>query len=205
MANGRRIAILRELTGRLALFVNGQRTGFPRGKTQLALLACLFDNSGRAISYKRPFTIISRRLDNETNRHLLRRHMSLLRELLVTYKTPYVIALVHEIGYALCEVAENPRHTSTMTRRRKDLSQLERNVRQLRIAAGLTQTALAKRSGMNRSHLSRLESGARTPHLLRSNASRKPLNCHRGHSSEERPTALPANGDCGMLQLSQRG
>jgi len=38
-------------------------------------------------------------------------------------------------------------------------------VRHWRIAAGLTQTAVAKRSGMNRSYLSRLESGRRNPTL----------------------------------------
>jgi transcriptional regulator with XRE-family HTH domain len=39
------------------------------------------------------------------------------------------------------------------------------NVRHWRIAAGLTQTAAAKRSGMNRSYLSRLESGRHNPTL----------------------------------------
>ena len=84
--------------------------------------------------------------------------------MLLTNKSPYVIAVVHDVGYVLCEIAENPRHTSR-TRRRKDVAQLARNVRQLRLAVGLTQTALAKRSGMNRSYLSRLESGRHNPTL----------------------------------------
>jgi DNA-binding XRE family transcriptional regulator len=71
---------------------------------------------------------------------------------------PFVIATVHDVAYALCEIAENPRHTSRTRRRAK-------NVRHWRIAAGLTQTAVAKRSGMNRSYLSRLESGRRNPTL----------------------------------------
>jgi transcriptional regulator with XRE-family HTH domain len=45
------------------------------------------------------------------------------------------------------------------------VSHLAKNVRHWRIAAGLTQTAVAKRSGMNRSYLSRLESGRRNPTL----------------------------------------
>ena len=45
------------------------------------------------------------------------------------------------------------------------MSHLAKNVRHWRIAAGLTQTAAAKRSGMNRSYLSRLESGRRNPRL----------------------------------------
>ena len=38
--------------------------------------------------------------------------MSMLRELLHANKAPVVIATVHDVGYALCEIAENPRHTS---------------------------------------------------------------------------------------------
>jgi hypothetical protein len=38
--------------------------------------------------------------------------MSMLRELLLANKAPVVFATVHDIGYALCEIAENPRHTS---------------------------------------------------------------------------------------------
>jgi hypothetical protein len=40
------------LPERLALFINGQRSD-RRGQGQLALLACLLDNLGRAIPYKR--------------------------------------------------------------------------------------------------------------------------------------------------------
>ena len=45
------------------------------------------------------------------------------------------------------------------------MSQLAKNVRHWRIAAGLTQTAVAKRRGMNRSYLSHLENGRRNPTL----------------------------------------
>jgi transcriptional regulator with XRE-family HTH domain len=38
-------------------------------------------------------------------------------------------------------------------------------VRQLRIAAGLTQTALAKQAGLERTHLNRLERGRLIPTL----------------------------------------
>jgi DNA-binding XRE family transcriptional regulator len=71
----------------------------------------------------------------------------------------------YDVGYVLCEMAENPRHT-LRTKRRKDVAQLGRNVRRLRIAAGLTQTALAKRSGMDRSYVSGLEAGQRNPTAL---------------------------------------
>jgi DNA-binding XRE family transcriptional regulator len=77
-------------------------------------------------------------------------------------KAPYVIAVAQEVGYALCEVADRPRSTETI-RRSNGASQLATNVRRLRMAAGLTQTELAKLSGMNRSHLCRLEGGGRKP------------------------------------------
>jgi DNA-binding XRE family transcriptional regulator len=87
----------------------------------------------------------------------------MLREMLLASEAPYGIAVVQEVGYALCEIAENPRHASK--RRSNGVSRLAKNVRQLRIAAGLTQTALAERSGLNRSHLNRLEGGGRKPTL----------------------------------------
>ena len=157
------IAILRDAIGRQALFINGQRSD-RGGQGQLALLACLLDNLGRVVPYKRLFTVIGRKSDNGYNRHLLRQYMLVLRVMLLANKAPFVIATVHDVGYALCEIAENPRHTSR-TRRSNGVSHLGKNVRHWRIAAGLTQTAVAKRSGMNRSYLSRLESGRRNPTL----------------------------------------
>jgi DNA-binding XRE family transcriptional regulator len=157
------IAILRDATGRLALFVNGQRS-IRGGQGQLAMLACLLDNLGRAVPYKRLFTVIGRKSDNGYTRHLLRQYMLVLRVMLLANKAPFVIATVHDVGYALCEIAKNARHTSR-TRRNNGVSRLGENVRHWRIAAGLTQTAVAKRSGMNRSYLSRLESGRRNPTL----------------------------------------
>ena len=155
------IAILRDATGRLALFVNGHRSD-RGGQGRLALLASLLDNLGRVVAYKRLFTVIGRKSDNGYNRHLLRQYMLVLREMLLANKAPFVIATVQDIGYALCEIAENPRLT---LRTSNDVSHLAKNVRHWRIAAGLTQTAVAKRSGMNRSYLSRLESGRRNPTL----------------------------------------
>ena len=172
------IAILRDATGRLALFINGQRST-RGGQGQLALLAYLLENLGRVVPYKRMFTVIGRKSDNEHSRHLLRQYMLVLREILLANKAPFVIATVHDVGYALCEIAENPRHTSR-TRRSNGVSHLAKNVRHWRIAAGLTQTAVAKRSGMNRSYLSHLETAAATPHLRRWNARRKFLTWRQG-------------------------
>jgi len=128
------IAILRDATGKLALFVNGQRS-IRGGQGQLALLACLLENLGRAVPYKRLFTVIGRKSDNGSNRHLLRQYMLVLREMLLANKAPVVIATVHDVGYALCEIAENPRHTSR-TGRSNGVSHLAKNMRHWRIAPG---------------------------------------------------------------------
>jgi transcriptional regulator with XRE-family HTH domain len=60
------------------------------------------------------------------------------------------------------------------------VSRLGNNVRQWRTAAGLTQTAVAKRSGMNRSYLSHLESGRRNPTLATLERLAKTLNVAPG-------------------------
>ena len=178
-ANPPSIAILQDATGRLALFVNGQRSN-RGGQGQLALLACLLDNLGRAIPYKRLVTVIGRKSDNWSTRHLLRQYMLVLSEILLANKAPFVIATVQEVGYALCEIAENPRLTSR-NRRSNGVSRLAKTVLHWRIAAGLTQTAVAKRSGVNRSYLSHLENGRRNPTLATLERLAKILNVAPGY------------------------
>jgi DNA-binding XRE family transcriptional regulator len=76
--------------------------------------------------------------------------------MLFASKSPYFVAVIKEAGYVLCEMTKNPRHTVSV-RRDAGAAEMGKNVRHLRIAAGLTQTALAKRAGLDRTHLSRLE------------------------------------------------
>ena len=61
------------------------------------------------------------------------------------------------------------------------MSRLGKSVRQWQIAAGLTQTAVAKLSGMNRSYLSHLESGRRNPTLATLERLAKILNVAPGY------------------------
>jgi len=156
------LAIQRKANGRLVPSVGGGKSA--AGQIE-AVAECLLDNLGRAVSYKRLVTVIGRRSDNPTSRHLLRQYISVLREMLLESDSPYVIAVAQEVGYCLCEIAKNPRHTVSV-RKDEGAAEMGRNVRRLRIAAGLTQTALARRSGMDRTHLSRLESGRLTPTLV---------------------------------------
>jgi ribosome-binding protein aMBF1 (putative translation factor) len=90
--------------------------------------------------------------------------MSTLWELLRASNSPYFIAVIKETGYCLCELVKNPRHTVSVLRDEgAAAAEIGRKIRRSRIAAGLTQTALAKRSGMDRTHLSRLERGGLMP------------------------------------------
>ena len=72
-----------------------------------------------------------------------------------------MITVARGVGYALCKMAGEPRLTATS--RSATLPQLGRNLQRVRTAAGLTQTALAKRSGIHRSYVGGLEAGQRNP------------------------------------------
>ena len=122
---------------------------------------CLFDDLGYVVPYRRLCSAIGRKSTTRSERQLLRQYINLLRDMLLTHKAPYAIAVVHEVGYGLCRIAESP---NSLTRRRVgNLPTLGRNLRRLREKAGLTQTALAKRSGTNRAYISHLEGGHRNP------------------------------------------
>jgi DNA-binding XRE family transcriptional regulator len=95
----------------------------------------------------------------------LRQYISTLREMLLADNSPYFVTVIRDVGYGLCELAKNPRHTVSV-QRDDGASEMGSRVRQLRIAAGLTQTALAKRAGVHRTHINRLERGRHVPTLL---------------------------------------
>jgi DNA-binding XRE family transcriptional regulator len=160
MANGRRLSLItvqRKANGRLVPLITGRRWN----KLE-AVAECLLDNLGRGVPYNRLSKAIGRKSDNVSSRHLLRQYVSTLREMLLASDSPYFVAVIKEVGYGLCEIAKNPRHGASI-RRDDGASETGKAVRQLRIAAGLTQTALAKRCGMDRTHLNRLERGYAVP------------------------------------------
>jgi DNA-binding winged helix-turn-helix (wHTH) protein len=87
----------------MTLFINGRRVRVQ--SKPLALLACLLGDLGRAIPYERLHQIMGRS-DSRSSRHLLRQHMSTLREILLAHNAPCAVAVIQGIGYALCEIAE---------------------------------------------------------------------------------------------------
>jgi DNA-binding XRE family transcriptional regulator len=178
-------ATLRRKTGSV-LLINGHRVNAGRAKL-VALFACLFADRGYVVPYKRLCSAIGRKSVTGSDRHVLRQYIRGLRGILVTHKAPYVIALVHEIGYNLCEIAESPRRASTSRRSVADLPAVGRNVRRLRTAAGLTQTALAKRSGVNRAGVSRMERGRQNPTAVTLGRLAKTLRVSPASFFDERP------------------
>jgi DNA-binding XRE family transcriptional regulator len=127
----------------------------------LALLARLFDNLGTIIPYEQLCLSIGHKSANLAATHVLRQYIAWLRDQLIATKASYAITVARGVGYSLCRLAEEPRGISTS--RSATLPELGRNLRRVRTAAGLTQTALAKRAGLNRSYVSDLEAGQRNP------------------------------------------
>jgi DNA-binding XRE family transcriptional regulator len=152
------LEILRAATGELILFINGRHV--QGNQTMLAVLARLFDNLGTIIPYEDLCVLIGHKSGNSAATHVLRQYIVWLRGTLIANKAPYVITVAHEVGYGLCKMAGEPRRISTT------LPELGRNLRRVRTAAGLTQTALAKRVGTDRTYISGLEAGQRNPTAL---------------------------------------
>ena len=127
----------------------------------LGLLARLFDNLGTVIPYEDLCLLIGHKSANSAATHVLRQYTAWLRGVLIANKAPYVITVARDVGYGLCKLAGDSRRISTS--RSATLPELGRNLRRVRTAAGLTQTALAKRSGTARSYVNGLEAGQRNP------------------------------------------
>jgi DNA-binding XRE family transcriptional regulator len=152
------LEISRAATGELTLFINGRRV--QGNRTMLALLARLFDNLGIVIPYQQLCQLIGHKSANSAATHVLRQYTAWLRGVLIANKAPYVITVARDVGYGLCKMGGQPRPTAS---RSATLPELGRNLQRVRTAAGLTQTALAKRSGIHRSYVSGLEAGQRNP------------------------------------------
>ena len=130
----------------------------------LAVLARLFDNLGAVIPYEQLCQLIGHKSANSAATHVLRQYTAWLRGVLIANKAPYVITVARDVGYGLCKMGGEPRLTATS--RSATLPELGRNLRRARTAVGLTQTALAKRVGMDRSYISGVEAGQRNPTAL---------------------------------------
>ena len=143
----------------MILFINGRHV--PGNQTMVGLLARLLDNLGTVVPYEELCLLIKHKSANSAVTHVLRQYVAWLRGVLTANKAPYVITVARDVGYGLCKMGGEPRLTGSAT-----LPELGRNLRRVRTAAGLTQTALAKRSGIHRSYVSALEAGERNPTAL---------------------------------------
>ena len=153
------LEILRAGIGELVLRINGRQV--QGNQRMLAVLARLFDNLGTVIPYTDLCLLIGHQSANSAATHVLRQYTAWLRGVLIANKAPYVITVARDVGYGLCKMGGEPRLSATS--RSATPPELGRNLRRVRTAAGLTQTALAKRSGTARSYVSGLEAGQRNP------------------------------------------
>lgn len=86
------------------LRLNGRSVRAPRA--HVALLACLFNDLGHVVPYERLCAAIGHHTVQDTQLHILRQHMGLIRRMLNAHKVHYVVAVAHGIGYALCEMSQ---------------------------------------------------------------------------------------------------
>jgi DNA-binding winged helix-turn-helix (wHTH) protein len=75
--------------------------------SEAALLALLNDNRGRVV----PYGLLIQKLHFRSTTsgqakklHILRQHMRSLKHILDSHKAGYVVALIRQVGYALCEI-----------------------------------------------------------------------------------------------------
>jgi hypothetical protein len=74
----------------------------------VVLLACLHPNLGRVVPYRQLLNALGYNPARRgAQKHLLRQYMLLIKTMLSVHKVPYVLAVAHNVGYGLCELADN--------------------------------------------------------------------------------------------------
>jgi hypothetical protein len=88
---------------KLGLLINEKHISAP--DRHVALLACLYDNRGRVVPYKRLFSTLGYEGRRDVQKHLLRQYMAWIKRALSQHEAPYVLSVAQNVGYALCELA----------------------------------------------------------------------------------------------------
>lgn len=94
---------------KMVVFINGRQA--KASQSGAALLACLLENLGRAAPFRLLFQSLNFRPSTNaerSRRHVLRQHIRMVKQMLKSHKAPYVVAVIPEVGYALCEADEPP-------------------------------------------------------------------------------------------------
>jgi DNA-binding response OmpR family regulator len=87
------------------LFIDGDPINAP--PRTVALLACLHPNLGRVVPYRQLLNALGYNPARRgAQKHLLRQYMLLIKTMLSVHKVPYVLAVAHNVGYGLCELAD---------------------------------------------------------------------------------------------------
>lgn len=91
---------------KLGLFINGNHISAP--PRNVALLACLYANLGRVVPYSQLVMVLGYNpARRDAQKHLLRQYMLSIKSTLSAHKVPYVLTVAHNVGYGLCELADN--------------------------------------------------------------------------------------------------
>jgi len=75
--------------------------------TQIAVLAALLNQKGKVVPYERLCRAVGHGVVRRREIHILRQYVRWAKQTLATHKTPYMIAVVKEAGYALCPMASH--------------------------------------------------------------------------------------------------
>jgi hypothetical protein len=91
---------------KLGLFINGNHISAP--PRSVALFACLYANLGRIVPYRQLVIVLGYNPARPAGqKHLLRQYMLTIKSTLSAHKVPYVLAVARNVGYGLCELADN--------------------------------------------------------------------------------------------------
>jgi hypothetical protein len=92
---------------RWVLYIDGRHV--EGSQRHIAVLACLYDELGHVVPYKRLCPVLGQKTTGPTSLHLLRQYTTWIRQTLAVNKSPYVLTVAADVGYALCEISATRR------------------------------------------------------------------------------------------------
>jgi DNA-binding response OmpR family regulator len=84
----------------LVLFIKGHYVR--ASQRQMALLACLHEDQGRVVPYKRLHLILGHKSTKKMQLHLLQQYMHWIKKTLTAHHALCMLGVVRDVGYVLC-------------------------------------------------------------------------------------------------------
>lgn len=98
------IEFLQTSRGELALVINGRRVD--ASQTKLAVMNALRDHMGHVVPYALLCQILGYEIVEQRHLHTLRQYIQWAKRTLDAHGPSCMIAVVPEVGYALCAIAD---------------------------------------------------------------------------------------------------